>query len=60
MPEKIEWYLDFVDYDYKPSKTDLIVTFYVEPAEGMSFEEVAGRVARKQCWDMDYACRTPR
>jgi ribulose-bisphosphate carboxylase large chain len=45
MPEKIEWYLDFVDYDYKPSKTDLIVTFYVEPAEGMSFEEVAGRVA---------------
>ncbi len=48
MPEKIkkiEWYLDFVDYDYKPSKTDLLVTFYVEPAEGMSFEEVAGRVA---------------
>lgn len=45
MPEKIEWYLDFVDYGYKPSKTDLIVTFYVEPAEGMSFEEVAGRVA---------------
>ncbi len=45
MPEKIEWYLEFVDYDYKPSKTDLIVTFYVEPAEGMPFEEVAGRVA---------------
>ncbi|MFX1465161.1 MAG: type III ribulose-bisphosphate carboxylase [Promethearchaeota archaeon] len=45
MPKKIEWYLEFVDYDYKPSKTDLIVTFYVEPAEGMSFEEVAGRVA---------------
>ena len=45
MPKKIEWYLEFVDYDYKPSKTDLIVTFYVEPAEGLSFEEVAGRVA---------------
>ncbi|WP_287583982.1 type III ribulose-bisphosphate carboxylase [Candidatus Borrarchaeum sp.] len=45
MPEKIEWYLEFVDYDYRPSKTDLIVTFYVEPAKGMSFEEVAGRVA---------------
>ncbi|MFX1518458.1 MAG: type III ribulose-bisphosphate carboxylase [Promethearchaeota archaeon] len=45
MPEKIEWYLDFVDYDFKPSKTDLIVTFYVEPAEGISFDEVAGRVA---------------
>ncbi len=45
MSKKIEWYLDFVDYDYKPSKTDLIVTFYVEPAPGMSFDEAAGRVA---------------
>ena len=43
--EKIEWYLDFIDLSYKPSKTDLIATFYVEPAEGISIEEAAGRVA---------------
>ena len=43
--EKIEWYLDFIDLSYKPSKTDIIATFYVEPSEGISMEEAAGRVA---------------
>ncbi len=45
MEEKIDWYLDFLDLDYKPSKTDIIAHFYVEPAEGISMEEAAGRVA---------------
>ncbi len=45
MEERIDWYLDFIDLNYKPSKTDLIAYFYVEPAENISMEEAAGRVA---------------
>ena len=37
-------YLDFVDLDYEPKKTDLVCTFYVEP-EGISLKEAAGGVA---------------
>ncbi len=37
-------YLDFVDLKYKPAKTDLICTFYVEP-DGISLKEAAGGVA---------------
>jgi ribulose-bisphosphate carboxylase large chain len=37
-------YLDFIDPTYKPSGTDLICTFYVEP-EGISLQEAAGGVA---------------
>ncbi len=40
-----DWYLDFVDLNYKPSKTDLICLFRVEPAKGITMEEAAGRVA---------------
>jgi len=45
MSKKIDWYLDFVDLDYKPSKDELIVTFFVKPAKGISMEEAAGRIA---------------
>ncbi|MGQ4833717.1 MAG: type III ribulose-bisphosphate carboxylase [Candidatus Asgardarchaeia archaeon] len=45
MSKKIDWYLDFIDLDYKPSKDELIVTYFVEPTEGISMEEAAGRVA---------------
>jgi ribulose-bisphosphate carboxylase large chain len=37
-------YIDFVDLKYKPSKTDLICTFYVEP-ENIGFKEATGGVA---------------
>ncbi|MBM4401339.1 MAG: ribulose-bisphosphate carboxylase large subunit, partial [Crenarchaeota archaeon] len=37
-------YIDFVDLKYKPSISDLICSFYVEP-EGLKFEEAAGGVA---------------
>lgn len=37
-------YVEFVDLKYKPSETDLICTFYVEP-DGISLEEAAGGVA---------------
>ena len=40
-----DWYLEFIDSDYRPSKTDLIVLFRVEPAKGISMKEAAGRVA---------------
>ena len=42
---KTEWYLDFVDPSYKPSREDLIVLFRVEPASGISMREAVGRVA---------------
>ncbi|UCE29961.1 MAG: type III ribulose-bisphosphate carboxylase [Candidatus Bathyarchaeota archaeon] len=35
--------MDFVDFSYKPKETDVICTFYVEPA-GVSIEEAAGGV----------------
>src|SRR3989338_3686890 len=43
--KKVEWYLDFVYENYKPAKTDLIVLFYFEPAEGISTKEAVGRIA---------------
>ena len=41
----MEWYLDFVNFNYKPSKTDLVVLFYFEPAPGISVNEALGRIA---------------
>ena len=43
--EKIEWYQDFIDLDYKPSKSDLVVLFYFEPGDGVTTEDVIGRLA---------------
>lgn len=45
MGKKVEWYLDFLNYNYKPSKSDLIALFYFEPASGISKEEAMGRIA---------------
>ncbi len=39
-----EWYLDFVDTGYTPSREDITVEYYFEP-RGVSPEEAAGRVA---------------
>lgn len=38
-------YLDFVDKNYTPRKSDLICLFKVQPAKGISFNEAVGRVA---------------
>jgi len=43
--KKVEWYLDFVNKNYKPKKTDLVVLFYFEPAAGVSTNEAIGRIA---------------
>ncbi|MFH1328663.1 MAG: type III ribulose-bisphosphate carboxylase [Candidatus Bathyarchaeota archaeon] len=37
-------YIDFVELGYKPSSSDLVCSFYVEP-EGLTLEEAAGGVA---------------
>jgi ribulose-bisphosphate carboxylase large chain len=38
-------YLDFVDYNYKPTRKDLIALFKFEPSKKVSFNEAAGRIA---------------
>ena len=38
-------YEDFIDLSYEPAETDLVCTFYVEPASDMSWEAAASRVA---------------
>jgi len=37
--------MDFVDLGYEPARNELKALFYCEPAEGISREEAAGRVA---------------
>lgn len=37
-------YLDFLDFDYKPTEDDIICDFYVEP-NGIDLQEAAGGVA---------------
>lgn len=43
--KKVEWYVEFVNEKYKPSKTDVEVLFYFEPAQGVSVKEAVGRIA---------------
>jgi len=38
-------YLDFIDLGYKPSDSDLVCLFRVEPAKGISMKEAIGRIA---------------
>ena len=44
MGKKIEWYLDFVNLEYRP-RDEIIALYYFEPREGVSKEEAAGRIA---------------
>lgn len=41
----IDWYQDFVDLKYKPSKTDLVCLFRFEPSHKISRIEATGRIA---------------
>jgi ribulose-bisphosphate carboxylase large chain len=45
MTEKIDWYDTFVDFNYKPSRNDLVCLYYFEPAKGISAKEAIGRIA---------------
>ncbi|MDE1844791.1 MAG: type III ribulose-bisphosphate carboxylase [Thaumarchaeota archaeon] len=42
---KIDWYSDFVDLQYTPTKTDIVCLFRFEPARGISIKEAVGRIA---------------
>ncbi len=41
----IDWYMDFVDPGYEPERDEIICLYYFEPADGISPEEAAGRIA---------------
>ncbi len=41
----IDWYRDFVDLKYRPSKSDLICLFRFEPSPNISRVDAAGRIA---------------
>ncbi|MFA5332258.1 MAG: type III ribulose-bisphosphate carboxylase [Methanoregula sp.] len=41
----IDWYNEFVDKTYEPTKDDLVCLYYYEPAAGITKEEAAGRIA---------------
>ncbi|MCE8425687.1 MAG: type III ribulose-bisphosphate carboxylase [Candidatus Methanoperedens sp.] len=45
MPEKIDWYDEFIKLDHIPSKNDLICLYYFEPARGITEKQAAGRIA---------------
>lgn len=45
MQKKVEWYLEFVDSNYKPASDELIALFYFESAKGVSVNEAMGRIA---------------
>jgi ribulose-bisphosphate carboxylase large chain len=42
---KTEWYHEFINTKYRPSKTDVKVLFYYEPDEGIASEDAIGRIA---------------
>jgi ribulose-bisphosphate carboxylase large chain len=43
--KNIDWYSDFVDLDYNPTKTDIVCLFRFEPANGISPKDAIGRIA---------------
>jgi ribulose-bisphosphate carboxylase large chain len=43
--EKIEWYHDFIDRDYKPRDDELIAYYYFDKADEMSIDDTIGRLA---------------
>jgi len=43
--KRSDWYTEFVNLKYKPSKKDINVLYYFEPGAGFSKKEAAGRIA---------------
>lgn len=37
--------MSYIDFNYKPSKSDLVCEFYVEPASGVSLQQAAENIA---------------
>lgn len=45
MSGKIDWYEEFVDFNYTSAEDDLICLYYFEPAKGITEKEAVGRIA---------------
>lgn len=45
MSKKIDWYEEFVDFNYTPAKDDLVCLYYFEHAKGITEKEAVGRIA---------------
>lgn len=43
--KKTDWYQDFVDLKYKPSRSEVVCLFRFQPSKGISRTEAAGRIA---------------
>jgi ribulose-bisphosphate carboxylase large chain len=41
----IDWYREFVNFEYEPAADDLVCLFYFEPAPGIDTGEAIGRIA---------------
>jgi len=42
---------EYIDLEYKPARDDLICEYYVEPANGVGFEEACGHIAGESSID---------
>ncbi len=45
MSKKVEWYHDFINLNYKPSRSEIKVLFYFEPDKGITKADAIGRIA---------------
>ncbi|MEM3399238.1 MAG: type III ribulose-bisphosphate carboxylase [Candidatus Micrarchaeia archaeon] len=43
--DKFEWYSEFVDRKYAPKSNEIKALFYFEPSDGISVDDVVGRLA---------------
>ncbi|MHA1973191.1 MAG: type III ribulose-bisphosphate carboxylase [Candidatus Hodarchaeales archaeon] len=43
--DKIEWYHDFIDREYKPKNDELIALYYFDKADEVSVDDLVGRLA---------------
>ncbi len=43
--EKIEWYHDFIDREYKPTDEDLVALYYFEKSDEVTVDDTIGRLA---------------
>ncbi|MHA2501714.1 MAG: type III ribulose-bisphosphate carboxylase [Candidatus Kariarchaeaceae archaeon] len=45
MTDKIDWYHDFIDFEYNVDDQDLVALFYYEKDESLSHDDIIGRLA---------------
>jgi len=45
MSNKVEWYKEFIDFDYKPKKDEIVALYYFEPNGEIKIDDAIGRIA---------------